>query len=88
MSDYLLIECIVKNLVQDGVITLPKESWKKTAIGTQFYYADFFRAGTDSLISFRVSIFNGNHVISVTAFVNQANFFNINPAKILDKCKL
>jgi predicted deacylase len=88
MTDYLLIECIINNLVQNGIIVSPQGSWKKTVIGTQFYYADFFRAGTGSLISFRVSVFNGNHVISVTAFVNQANFFKINPSKILEECKL
>jgi len=53
MTDYLLIECIIKNL-----------------------------------FSFRISIINENHVISVTAFVNHANYFKINPAKILDECKL
>jgi len=88
MTDYLLIECIINNLVQDGIIASPQGSWKKTVIGTQFYYADFFRADNSSLISFRVSVFNGNHVISVTAFVNQAHFFKINPARILDECKL
>jgi len=87
MTDYLLIECIIKNLVQDGIFA-PPGSWKKTVIGTQFYYADFFRAKTGSLISFRISIVNGRHVISTTAFINQANFFNISPAKILDECKL
>jgi len=42
----------------------------------------------NNLFSFRISIINGNHVISVTAFVNHANYFKINPAKILDECKL
>ena len=88
MSDYLSFECIINNLVQDGIITPPHGAWKKTVIETQFYYTDFFRAGTGSVISFRVSVFNGNHVISVTAFVNQANFFKLNPARILDECKL
>jgi len=88
MTDYLLVECIINNLVQDGVITVPREPWKKTAIGTQFYYADFFRAGTGCLVSFRISVLNETHVISTTAFVNQANFFNINPAKILKECKV
>ena len=88
MTDYLLIECIINNLVQDGVIARPREAWKKTAIGTQFYYADFFHVGTNNIISFRISVIERNHVISVTAFVNQANFFKINPAKILDECKL
>ena len=87
MVDYLLAECIIKNLVQDGIILSP-EAWKKTAIGTQFYYADFFRAKTGSLISFRISVINGNHVISATAFINQANFFKVSPAKILVECTL
>ena len=87
MTDYLLIECIIRNLVQDGIIA-PPGSWKKTVIETQFYYADFFRANTGSLISFRISIVNGNHVISATAFTNQAKFFNVNPEKILEECKL
>ena len=87
MTDYLLVECIINNLVQDGIIILPG-AWKKTVIGTQFYYADFFRAGTGTLISFYISIINGNHVISTTAFVNQAKFFNVNPEKILEECKL
>jgi len=87
MTDYLLAECIVNNLVQDGVITQP-EPWKKTAIGTQFYYADFFHAETNKLITFRISIIKGNHVISVTAFVNHANYLKINQTRILDECKL
>ena len=87
MTDYLLVECIIHNLTQDEVIA-PTGSWKKTAIGTQFYYADFFHAETSLLISFRISIVNGNHVISATAFINQAKFFNINPAKILKECML
>jgi hypothetical protein len=87
MTDYLLVECIINNLVQDGVITQPG-AWKKTAIGTQFYYADFFHAETQNLITFRISIINGNHVISVTAFVNHANYFRIDPVRILDECKL
>jgi hypothetical protein len=88
MTDYLLVECIINNLVQDGVITQPHDVWKKTAIGTQFYYADFVHADTNNLFSFRISIINGNHVISVTAFINHANYFKLNPAKILDECKL
>jgi hypothetical protein len=87
MTNYLLIECIINNLVHDGIIESPA-AWKKTVIGTQFYYADFFRAKTGSLISFRISVINGSHVISTTAFINQANFFNISPLKILDECKL
>jgi len=87
MTDYLLAECIINNLVQDGVITQP-ERWKKTVIGTQFYYADFFHAETNKLITFRISIIKGNHVISVTAFVNHANYLNINQTRILDECKL
>ena len=87
MTDYLLIECIISNLVHDGIIA-PPGPWKKTAIGTLFYYADFFRASTGSLISFRISVINGNHVISSTAFINQANFFKVNPIKILEECKL
>ena len=87
MTDYLLVECIINNLVQDGVILSPGV-WKKTAIGTQFYYADFFRAGSGSLISFRIAVINGNHVISTTAFINQANFFKVSPAKTLEECKL
>ena len=88
MTDYLLIECIISNLVQDGIIVPPHGSWKKTVIETQFYYADFFHADSGNLVSFRISVVDGNHVISVTAFVNQANFFRINPARILDECKL
>jgi len=87
MTDYLLVECIINNLVQDGIIIQPK-AWKKTAIGTQFYYADFFHAVTNNLFSFRISVINGNHVISVTAFLNQANYFKFNPARILDECKV
>ena len=87
MTDYLLVECIVDNLVQDGIIA-PPGTWKKTVIETQFYYADFFRAKTDSLITFRISLVNGHHVISATALINQAKFFKVNPAKILDECKL
>jgi len=88
MTDYLLIECIVNNLVQDGVINKPHDVWKKTALGTQFYYADFFHADTGNMLSFRISVVDGNHVISVTAFVNHAIYFNINSAKILDECQL
>jgi len=88
MTDYLLVECIIKNLVNDGIITLPHGTWKKTVIETQFYYADFFHAGTGSLLSFRISVVNGNHVVSVTAFINQARFFNLNPERILEECKL
>jgi len=87
MTDYLLVECIIVNLVQDGIIT-PPGMWKKTVIETQFYYADFFRAKTGHLISFRISVVNGHHVISATALINQAKFFNVNPARILDECKL
>ena len=87
MTDYLLVECIIDNFVKDGIIVLPK-AWKKTVIETQFYYADFIRVKTNSLISFRIAIVDGYHVISTTAFINQANFFNISPAKILDKCRL
>ena len=86
MTDYLLFECIINNLVKDGIIS-PPGLWKKTAMGTLFYYADFFRTGTGSLISFRISVIKGNHVISSTAFINQANFFKVNPAKILEECK-
>jgi hypothetical protein len=87
MTDYLLAECVVNNLVRAGIITLPA-AWKKTAIGTLFYFADFFHADTGRLLSFRISVINGNHVISVTAFVNHANFFSINPVNILEECKL
>jgi hypothetical protein len=87
MTDYLLAECVINHLVRAGIITLPV-AWKKTAIGTLFYFADFFHAGTGRLISFRISVIDGNHAISVTAFVNQANFFSINPANILEECKL
>jgi hypothetical protein len=88
MTNYLLIECIIDSLVQGGIIAPPHEAWKKTAIGTQFYYADFFHADTGRLVSFRISVVEGSHVISATAFVNQANFFKINPKTILDECKL
>ena len=54
MTDYLLVECIISNLVQDGIIAPPRGSWKKTAIGTQFYYADFFHSGSGNLVSFRI----------------------------------
>ena len=87
MTDYLLAECIVDNLVQDEIIA-PPGTWKKTVIETQFYYADFFRAKTGSLMTFRISVVNGYHVISATAFINQAKFFNVSPARILDECKL
>ena len=87
MADYLLVECVIKNLVQDGIIAIPGP-WKKTVIGTLFYYADFLRASTGSLISFRISVINGNHLISSTAFINQANFFKVDPTKILEECKL
>jgi hypothetical protein len=88
MTNYLLIECIINNLIQDGIITRPQGLWKKTAIGTEFYYADFFHAGTGNIVSFRISVIEGKHVISVTAFVNQARFFKIDPARILAECKL
>jgi hypothetical protein len=87
MIDYLLAECVIDNLVMAGIIDNPA-AWKKTAIGTVFYFADFFHAGTGRLISFRISVIDGNHVISTTAFVNQANFFSINPANILEECRL
>jgi hypothetical protein len=87
MTDYLLAECVINNLFQAGIIALPAP-WKKTAIGTQFYFADFFRSGTGSLLSFRISVINGNHAISTTAFVNHAHFFNISPADILEECEL
>jgi hypothetical protein len=88
VTNYLLIECIINNLIQDRIIIPPHGAWKKTVSETQFYYADFYHAGTGSLISFRISVVEGSHVISVTAFVNQAKFFNINPVEILDECKL
>ena len=88
MTDYLLIECIIENLVQDGIIDPPSGYWKKTALNTQYYFADFYRATTGSVIPFRISVINGNHVITSTAFINQAKFFNVNPAKILERCKL
>jgi hypothetical protein len=88
MTDYLLVECIIDNLSQGGIITRPHGTWKKTAIGTQFYYANFFHADTGNTVSFRISVIEGNHVISVTAFVNQAKFFKIDPAEILDECKV
>jgi hypothetical protein len=87
MTDYLLVECILDNLIQDGIIARPHEVWKKTAIGTQFYYADFSHAGTGNTVSFRISVVGGNHVISVTAFVNQAKFFRIDPGRILNECQ-
>jgi hypothetical protein len=55
MTNYLLVECIITNLVRAGVI-VPPESWKRTMIETKFYYADFFRAGTGSILSFKVSV--------------------------------
>ena len=88
MTDYLLIECIINELVRDGIIDQPQELWKKTAIGTQFYFADFYRSGSKKIISFRVSIIAERHVISATAFINQAMFLNYNPANALDICKL
>ena len=87
MTDYLLVECIIDSLMQDEIIA-PPGAWKKTVIETQFYYADFFHAKTGSLMSFRISVVNGYHVISTTAFINQARFFNVSPAGILDECKL
>jgi hypothetical protein len=87
MTDYLLAECIITNLVQGGVIS-PPEPWKNTVIGTRFYHADFFRAGTGRMLSFRISVIEGNHVISITAFTNHARFFEICPAKILQECKI
>jgi len=87
MTDYLLAECIVKYLEQYGIIDSP-ETWKKTVIGTLFYYADFIHANTGSLMSFRITVLNGAHVISVNAFTNHARFFNINPAEVLEKCKI
>jgi hypothetical protein len=87
MTDYLLVECIITNLVQGGVILSP-QSWKNTAIGTQYYYADFFKAGSrGSILSFRISVIGGKHVISVTAFINQAKFLNIDAVPILNNCK-
>ena len=88
MTDYLFIECIINELVLNRIIVPPREAWKKTAIGTQFYYADFFRTGSGSVISFRVSVIDEKHVISVTAFINQAAFFKLDPTKALEKCKL
>jgi hypothetical protein len=73
--------------VRAGIIGRPG-SWKRTMVETQFYYADFFRAGTGSVLSFRVSVIEGNHVISAAAFINQAKFFNISPTEILERCKV
>jgi hypothetical protein len=87
VTDYLLVECIITNLTQGGIISFP-ESWKNTVIGTRFYYADFFRAGTGSILSFRVSVIEKNHVISTTAFINHAKFLGIDPTEILQGCKI
>jgi hypothetical protein len=87
MTDYLLAECIITNLVQAGVI-LPPKPWRRTATGTQFYYADFSKAKAGSILSFRISVIDGNHVISTTAFINQAKFFDISPTEILERCKV
>ena len=87
MTDYLFIECIISELVQNGIIAPPKEAWKKTVIGTQYYFADFFRAESGRVISLRISIINEKHLISTTAFINQAAFFNLDPAKAIEKCK-
>ena len=87
MSDYLLFECIIENLVQDRIIE-PPIAWKKTVIGTQFYFADFTHGDTGNLMSFRISVINGKHVITTTAFKNHARCFNISPEKILYECKL
>jgi hypothetical protein len=87
MTDYLLAECIITNLVQAGII-LPPKSWKCTAIGTQFYYADFSKANAGSILSFRISVIAGNHVISTNAFINHAKFFNFSPTQILKECKV
>jgi hypothetical protein len=86
MTDYLLVECIITNLVQAGVISPPKP-WKNTVIETRYYFADFFKAGTGHILSFRISVIDGNHVVSTTAFINQAKFLNINPTPILNNCK-
>jgi hypothetical protein len=88
MSDYLLVECIITNLTQAGVIFSPGESWKNVAVGTKYYFADFSKSGTGSILSFRVSVIDGNHVISVTSFINQARFLNINPEPILNNCRM
>jgi hypothetical protein len=87
MTEYLLAECIITSLARMGII-VPPELWKKTAIGTRFYYADFFRADTGSVLSFRISVVKDSHVISMTAFINQARFFNIDPTEILQECRL
>jgi hypothetical protein len=87
MTNYLLVECIIDNLVRDRIIN-PPSLWKKTAIGTQFYFADFIRTDTGYFISLRISVVNGNHVITSTAFINQAKFLNVSPARILEECKL
>jgi hypothetical protein len=87
VEDYLLMECIVDNLVR-GKVILPSDSWKWTAKGTQFYCADFFRAETGHVISFHIIVINEKHVITKRAFIHQAQYFNINPARILGECKV
>jgi len=88
MTDYLLIECVINNLVQSGIIVPPHESWKNTVIGTQYYDAYFFHADSGQLLFFRVSVVDGVHKITANALKNHARFFRMNLAKILDECKL
>jgi hypothetical protein len=78
---------MVTNLVQGGVISAPG-LWKNTVIETRFYYADFFKADTGSILSFRISVVEGKHVISTTAFINQARFLGVEPTEILQECKV
>lgn len=40
MDDYLLIDCVVGNMVASNVIQ-PKTAWKRTALGTKAYNVDF-----------------------------------------------
>lgn len=88
MSGYLLAGCVIENLIQDQVIAPVHEAWQENVPENFFYYVYLRHAATGILMAFDVFVLHQRHVISSTAFQNQAKFFGIDPSNILEQCRV
>jgi hypothetical protein len=87
MPDFLSIDCVIEKLISNKTLRSAL-GWKRTVPETKYYYADFFREGNNSMITFTVYIKNDIHCISKTSFLNQSRYFKLNMGSILDDCAI
>jgi hypothetical protein len=85
MGDYLQADCVFGHLFASKILT-PAPNWKQTNPKTASYYRSFSHAGRRAILSFYITVVDGQHCIGLTALKNQAKTIGFDPDSILHDC--